>query len=104
MPRDAATVSPRPSSCRGSSGSNAMTTRRHERGMALLLVLLVVALLTTLLVEFAFSTLVDLRLTETFRDSTQAYYLAKGGVAAGSMLLKEDRNRYDSLDEMWSQG
>jgi general secretion pathway protein K len=72
--------------------------------MALLLVLLVVALLTTLLVEFAFSTLVDLRLTETFRDSTQAYYLAKGGVTAGTMLLREDRNRYDSLDEMWSQG
>jgi general secretion pathway protein K len=81
-----------------------MRTRKGERGMALLLVLLVVALLTTLLVEFAFSTLVDLRLTETFRDSTQAYYLAKGGVTAGSMLLKEDRNRYDSLDEMWSQG
>ena len=81
-----------------------MRARKGERGMALLLVLLVVALLTTLLVEFAFSTLVDLRLTETFRDSTQAYYLAKGGVTAGSMLLKEDRNRYDSLDEMWSQG
>ena len=82
-----------------------MTNRRKgERGMALLIVLLVVALLTTLLVEFAFSTLVELRLTETFRDSTQAYYLAKGGVNAGSMLLREDRNGYDSLNEPWSQG
>lgn len=77
---------------------------RRQRGMALLLVLLVVVLLTTLLTEFAFSTLVDLRLSETFRDSTRAYYLAKGGVNAGSMLLKRDRNRHDSLDELWHQG
>jgi len=77
---------------------------RRQRGMALLLVLLVVVLLTTLLTEFAFSTLVDLRLAETFRDSTRAYYLAKGGVNAGSMLLKQDRNHHDSLDEIWHQG
>ncbi len=77
---------------------------RKDRGMALLLVLLVVVLLTTLLTEFAFSTLVDLRLTETFRDNIRAYYLAKGGINAGSMLLKRDRNRHDSLDELWHQG
>lgn len=77
---------------------------RRERGMVLLLVLLVVVLLTTLLTEFAFSTLVDLRLAETFRDSTRAYYLARGGVNAGSMLLKRDRNRHDSFDEFWHQG
>jgi len=77
---------------------------RRQRGMVLLLVLLIVVLLTTLLTEFAFSTLVDLRLTETFRDSTKAYYLARGGVTAGSMLLKEDRNRHDSLNEAWHQG
>ncbi|MCM2264530.1 MAG: type II secretion system minor pseudopilin GspK [Desulfuromonadales bacterium] len=77
---------------------------RRQRGMALLLVLVVVVLLTTLLTEFAFSTLVDLRLAETFRDSTRAYYLAKGGINAGSMLLKQDRNRHDSLDETWHQG
>jgi len=78
--------------------------RKRERGMALLIVLLVVTLLSVLLVEFAFSTLVELRLTETFRDSTQAYYLAKGGINAGSMLLKEDRNQYDAHSELWGQG
>lgn len=72
--------------------------------MALLVVLLIIALLTTLLTELAFSTLVDLRLTETFRDSTRAYYLAKGGVNAGRMILQEDRNGYDNLDEPWSLG
>ena len=73
-----------------------MPQRRGEKGMALLLVLVVVALLTSLLTELAFSTLIDLRLTETFRDSTRAYYLARGGVAAGRMILQEDRNQYDA--------
>lgn len=81
-----------------------MKARRGNRGMALLLVLVVVALLTSLLTDLAFSTMVDMRLTETFRDSTRAYYLAKGGINAGRMILQADKNRYDSLDETWSKG
>jgi general secretion pathway protein K len=83
-----------------------MRILRQEKGMVLLLVLAVVALLSALLSEFAFSTLVDMRLTETFRDRTRAYYLAKGGVTVGQMLLKMDLNSYDALapEELWSQG
>lgn len=75
-----------------------------EGGAALLLVLVVVALLTALLGEFAYSTFIDLRLTETFRDRTKAYYLAKGGVAAGRVILMQDGNDYDSPTELWGQG
>jgi general secretion pathway protein K len=87
-----------------------MPSLRQEKGMILLLVLVVVALLSALVTEFAFSTLVDLRLTETFRDSTKAYYLAKGGVQAGRMLLAEDKRLdglkkkpFDSPTEFWGQ-
>ena len=79
----------------------------NERGMVLLLVLVVVALLSALLSELAFSTLVDLRLTETFRDTTRAEYLARGGITAGRMILQEDRNSYDARNdpqELWSIG
>ena len=72
--------------------------------MALLLVLVIVALLTSLLTELSFSTMVDMHLTGTFRDSTRAYYLAKGGINAGRMILQVDNNNYDSRDEIWSQG
>lgn len=72
--------------------------------MALLLVLVVIALLASLLSEFAFSTLVDLRLTETFRDRTAAFYLARGGIEAGRIILREDRNEYDHPTELWGQG
>jgi general secretion pathway protein K len=81
-----------------------MSGNKGKRGMALLLVLMIVALMTSLLTDLAFSTMVDMRLTETFRDSTRAYYLAKGGINAGRMILQEDRNNYDSLDETWSKG
>ena len=77
---------------------------KNERGMVLLIVLLVVALLVTITVEFAFSTLVDLRLAETYRDTTRATYLAKGGVRVGRIILQEDGNGYDGLDETWAQG
>ncbi len=81
-----------------------MQTLGNERGMVLLLVLTVVALLAALLTEFAFSSLVDLRLAETFRDSNRCYYLASGGVRVGRVLLQEDRNNYDGPGEMWNLG
>lgn len=79
----------------------------NERGMVLLLVLVVVALLSALLSEFAFSTLIDMRLTETFRDTTRAEYLARGGITAGRMILQTDKNSYDARNdpsELWSIG
>ncbi|PLX87790.1 MAG: hypothetical protein C0619_14415 [Desulfuromonas sp.] len=81
-----------------------MPQLRQEKGMALLLVLVVIALLASLLSEFAFSTLVDLRLTETYRDRTAAFYLARGGIEAGRIILREDRNNYDHPSELWGQG
>lgn len=79
----------------------------NERGMVLLLVLVIIALLSALLSDMAFSTLVDLRLVETFRDTTRAEYLARGGVTAGRMILQDDRNGFDAAndpDELWAQG
>lgn len=76
----------------------------NQRGAVLLLVLVVVALLSALLTDWAFSTLVDLRLTETFRDSNRAYYLARGGVEVGRQLLRDDNNGYDAPGEMWGVG
>jgi general secretion pathway protein K len=76
----------------------------NQRGAVLLLVLVVVALLSALLTDWAFSTLVDMRLTETFRDSNRAYYLARGGVEVGRQLLWMDNNQFDAPTEMWGMG
>lgn len=76
----------------------------NQRGAVLLLVLVVVALLSAILTDWAFSTLVDLRLTETFRDGNRAYYLARGGVEVGRQLLRIDTNGYDAPTELWGVG
>lgn len=78
-----------------------MRTLSNQNGMALLLVLVVVTLLSALLVEFSFSTLVDLRATETFRDRARAYYLARGGIEAARMILQQDNNGFDHPSEFW---
>lgn len=80
-----------------------MSPVTNEKGMALLMVLAVVALLSALLIEFSFSTLVDLRSVETFRDRSKAYYIARGGVEAARIILQEDRNQFDHPSEFWGE-
>ena len=81
-----------------------MRSLGNEDGVALLLVLAITALLAALLSQLSFSTLVDLRLTETYRDTTRAHYLAKGGIQVGQRILANDSNSYDGDDELWAQG
>jgi len=53
----------------------------RDRGVALLIVLLVTALLIALIFEFAYGTRVSLRGAVNFRNSQRAYFLARSGVA-----------------------
>ena len=80
----------------------------NERGVALIIVLLVTALLIALIFEFAYSTRISLRAAVNFRDSQRAYYLARSGVNfAGRYLaynLQKDQvtgvtHEYDNLEE-----
>jgi type II secretory pathway component PulK len=54
--------------------------RSGDRGVALLIVLLVTTLLIALIFEFAYGTRVSLRAAVNFRDSQRAYFLARSGV------------------------
>lgn len=73
-----------------------------ERGVALLIVLLVTALLMALIFEFAYGTRVSLRAAVNYRDGKRAAYLARAGVTfAGKLLgdhLKNGRAQ-DSLEQ-----
>jgi len=54
--------------------------QRTDRGVALIIVLLVTALLIALIFEFAYGTRISLRAAVNFRNSQRAYYLARSGV------------------------
>ncbi len=56
--------------------------QRNERGIALLIVLLVTALLIALIFEFSYATRISLNNAINFRDSQRAYFLAQAGVNA----------------------
>jgi len=72
---------------------------RNNRGVALLIALLVTALLIALIFEFAYGTRVSLRAAVNFRDSQRAYFLARAGVNYGAKLLADGK-----LQEALSQG
>ena len=61
-----------------------------DRGVALLIALLVTTLLMALVVEFAYGTRISLRAAVNFRDSQRAYYLARSGVTFAGKVLAEN--------------
>ena len=78
---------------------------RNQRGMVLLMTLLVITLLVTLILGLDSTVRRDMRMVGNLRDDFKATYIAKSGVAAARALLKEDSKRspnYDGLDEVWA--
>ncbi len=89
-----------------------MTIPRNRRGvckrdgMALLLVVTVVALLTVVVVDRYYEAWVQSALAASFRDDTRAYFRARSGLAAAKLILREDARRNlpnDALTEEWAQ-
>lgn len=65
----------------GTTGFNraAVTRRPRERGIALILTLLIIVLLTTMVVELNYVSRIELNVTMNFRDDLKAYYVAEAG-------------------------
>jgi len=78
----------------------ALKPLHNEKGIALLLVLLVIALLVAMVVEFDYRTRIDLRSAGNLRDGLQATYLAKSGIAAAQAVLKDDQLRNPSVTDL----
>lgn len=78
---------------------------KDESGLALIITLLVVVLLTALILEFDLSARTDLLAAANFRDGTKAFYLAQSGIAAAKAVLRDDfqhSNDYDAFNELWA--
>jgi type II secretory pathway component PulK len=75
---------------------------RNERGIALVITLLVVALLTIIVVEFTYSAEVDAHMARNALNALQASMLARSGVNLGeAFLLHDDDPQVDSYAEDW---
>lgn len=73
---------------------------RNERGVALIIVLLVTALLITLVFEFAYGTRISLRAAVNFRDNQRAYYIARSGVNVAGLLLSDNLKNGKAQDNI----
>lgn len=62
--------------------------KRTERGMAMILVVVAIAVLTAVATDFAYNQRVDLQLATNQRDEVKAYYLARSGIALSRLLLR----------------
>ncbi len=78
---------------------------KSQRGIALILTLLITAILVTLIVEVNYSTQVDVRIAGNLRNDLQASYLAKSGVNIAISYLKYDaqNTETDNLTEDWAK-
>ena len=75
----------------------------QHRGVALILVLTTLAILTSIGVDFSYQSRVSLKLAENLRDEARAYYLARSAVNLSRLLLHFQK-QVDQLGGQLSQG
>ena len=75
----------------------------QHRGVALILVLTTIAILTAIGVDFSYSSRVSLKLAENLRDETRAYYMARSAVNLSRLLLHFQK-QVDQLGGQLTQG
>ncbi len=80
----------------------------NERGLALMVVLWILAFLSVVFTAFTFSMRTELAAAGNFRQEAEAYYLAEAGIyRAAAEIVNADRDvppnskSYDTLNEHW---
>jgi general secretion pathway protein K len=73
----------------------------NEGGIALVITLFVVALVTVLVLEYHFDAAVELDLAANYADDVQAYHLALSGVSFARALLLRDDDSADGVEDLW---
>lgn len=83
--------------------------KEHERGVALLVVLMGIALMTLIIIDFCSTAALGYLSAANQANELRAYYFAKSSVAVGLGLLAEDSRMdaamqppYDSLTDVWA--
>lgn len=69
-----------------------MSQKNHQKGIVLIMVLWVIAILSVVVLEFSFGMRTELNMTKHFKDELQLYEMAEGGVhrAIVEMIYKRD--------------
>ena len=74
---------------------------RDERGVALVLTLIIVALVSVLVLEYHFEAAVELDLADNYGSDVQAYHVAMSGMRLAQELLAYDDKQSDGPQDGW---
>ena len=95
--------------CENDAGGFRHPDRQDERGVALLLAILVLALLVALILEFDSDARREYREAAAFRDNFKATVLTRAAVQAARAVLQQDHLRdrqtgqmYDATTDLWA--
>jgi general secretion pathway protein K len=76
---------------------------QNERGVALILVLLMVSVIVALTLHLNISSRAQVHEAANLGDGVRVLYVAKSGLFAGMGILYEDRGDADTLNEAWAR-
>ncbi len=77
-------------------------TRPKSRGIALIIVLLMVSIITALTIQLNRDTRSEVTGAANISDGIRLRYIAESGFFVGEALLLADRTPFDALTEMWA--
>lgn len=60
---------------------------RSSKGMAMLMVVTIIAILATMAMDFSYEAMINLQLTSTYRDEVKAYFLAHSALNISRLIL-----------------
>src|SRR3989304_7767957 len=68
------------------------TDLRNSRGVALIMVLWIITILTVVVLEFSFAMRTEVNITKNYKEELQLYAMAQGGVqrAIAELIYKHD--------------
>ena len=78
-------------------------SRKNSRGLALILVIFVVALASTIVVNLAYNTMISARSNAMTVKSLQAEYILKSAINVARVLIKNDDTREDTGQDLWAK-
>jgi len=83
-----------------------LPTRKHSRGIALIMVMIAIAVFSGLAAALVFSMKVETRLARSAEDEQQLLWLGRSGVELARWVLSQHppAEPYDSLNQIWAGG
>ena len=81
-----------------------ITAQTRPRGIALIIVMIAIFVLSVMAAGFAYSMKVEAKLAQNAENEEQLLWLGRSGVELARWVLAQEKCPYDSLNQVWAGG